>query len=143
MEVTMFVEYVGWRYCPKFYHPTVQFLFEGNDIHREVNQKVKELSQLILDTIIQSVCTEWEKLISKVNLMGLQNLREIGKNKSKQFLCWNNFTDKVFPVLRDLTRSHRKGNWQLHLSAIQRALPMAFAFNRTNNKRWLPIYFED
>ena len=24
------------------------------------------------------------------------------------------------PVLRDLTRSHREGNWQLHLSAVRR-----------------------
>ena len=92
------------------------------------------MSQLILDTNIQSVCTEWEKLISKISFMGLQNFREN---------LLNNFIEKIFPVLRDLTRSHREGNWQLHLSAIQRALPLVFAFDRTNYKRWLPLYFED
>ena len=28
-------------------------------------------------------------------------------------------------------------------SAVQRALPLSFAFDRTNYKRWLPLYFED
>ena len=110
-----------------------QFLFEGNGT-QQVNQQVTELSQLILDTNIQSVCTEWEKLISKISFMGLQNFREN---------LLNNFIEKIFPVLRDLTRSHREGNWQLHLSAIQRGLPLVFAFDRTNYKRWLPLYFED
>ena len=119
-----------------------QFLFEGNDI-QQVNQQITELSQLILDTNIQSVRTEWEKLLSKISFMELQNFRENGKMKSKQFLYWNNFIEKVFLVLRDLTRSHREGNWQLHLSAIQRGLPLVFAFDRTNYKRWLPLYFED
>ena len=45
--------------------------------------------------------------------------------------------------MRDLTRSHREGNWQLHLSAVQRALPLSFTFDRTSDKRWLPLYFED
>lgn len=31
----------------------------------------------------------------------------------------------------------------MHLSAVQRALPLVFAFDRTNYKRWLPLYFED
>ena len=119
-----------------------QFLFEGNDI-QQVNQQITELSQLILDTNIQSVRTEWEKLLSKISFMGLQNFRENGKMKSKQFLYWNNFIEKVFLVLRDLTRSHREGNWQLHLSAIHQALSLVFVFDRTNYKRWLPLYFED
>ena len=65
------------------------------------------------------------------------------KKASNQFGFWNGFTDKIYPVLRDLTRSHREGNWQLHLSAVQRALSLPFAFDRTNYKRWLPLYFED
>ena len=113
-----------------------QFLFEANDT-QQVNQHVTELSQLILNTNIQSVHTEWEKLLSKISFMGLQNFRENGKMKSKQFLYWNNFIEKVFLVLRDLPHSHREGNWQLHLSAIQLALPLVFAFNRTNYKLWM------
>ena len=47
------------------------------------------------------------------------------------------------PVLRDLTRSHRERNWQLHLSAVHRALNLFFAFDRTNYSRWVPLYYED
>ena len=65
------------------------------------------------------------------------------KKKSEQFLFWHNFIIKVFPVLRDLTSSHREDDWKLHISAIQEALPLVFAFDRTNYKRWLPLYFED
>ena len=119
-----------------------QFLFEGNNT-KQVNQQVTELCQLILDINIESVRTEWEKLLSKTRFIGLQNIRENRKMKSKLFLYWNNFIEKVFPVLQDLTRSHREGNWQLHLSAIQQALQLVFAFDRTNYKRWLPLYFED
>ena len=108
-----------------------QFLFLGNDT-KQVNQLVTELSQLILNANIQSLRTEWGKLLSKISFMGLQNFRENEKMKNKQFVYWNNFIEKVFPVLRDLTRSHKEGNWQLHLSSIQRVLPLVFAFNRTN-----------
>ena len=108
-----------------------QFLFLGNDT-QQVNQLVTELSQLILNANIQSLRTEWGKLLSKISFMGLQNFRENEKMKNKQFVYWNNFIEKVFPVLGDLTRSHKEGNWQLHLSSIQRVLPLVFAFNRTN-----------
>ena len=75
-----------------------QFLFEGNDT-QQVNQQVTELCQLILDINIESVRTEWEKLLSKTRFIGLQNIRENRKMKSKLFLYWNNFIEKVFPVL--------------------------------------------
>ena len=108
-----------------------QFLFLGNDT-QQVNQLVTELSQLIFNANIQSLRTEWGKLLSKISFMGLQNFRENEKMKNKQFVYWNNFIEKVFPVLRDLSRSPKEGNWQLHLSSIQRVLPLVFAFNRTN-----------
>ena len=66
-----------------------------------------------------------------------------GEKASNQFAFWNGFIKRIYPVLRDLTRSHREGNWPLHLSAVKRALPLLFAFDRTNYKRWLPLYFED
>ena len=66
-----------------------------------------------------------------------------GEKASNQFTFCNRFIKRIYPVLRDLTRSHREGNWPLHLSAVKRALPLLFAFDRTNYKRWLPLYFED
>ena len=64
------------------------------------------------------------------------------KKKSEQYLFCHNFIRKVFPVL-SLKRSRREGDWKLYLSAIQRALPLVFAFDRTNYRRWLPLCFED
>lgn len=66
-----------------------------------------------------------------------------GAERSSQFAFWNTFLDAIYPVLRDLTRSNREGDWEMHLSAVQRALLLVFAFDRTNYKRWLPLYFED
>ena len=75
--------------------------------------------------------------------MGFDEFKENRKKKSEQFLFWHNFISKVFPVLRDPTRSHREGDWKLYFLVIQRALPLVFAFDRTNCKRWLPLSFED
>ena len=36
-----------------------------------------------------------------------------------QFKYWDLFLHEIMPVLRELTRSHREGNWQLHLSAVR------------------------
>ena len=68
--------------------------------------------------------------------------REQGSNRSKQLLYWDNFQTQIFQVIHDLTRSHRESNWELHLSAIRRALPLCFALGRVNYKRWLPFYYE-
>ena len=62
---------------------------------------------------------------------------------STQFRYWNNFLVDIYPILRDLTRSHREGNWDLHLSAVRRALPLFFAIDRTDYCRWVPLYYED
>ena len=72
-----------------------------------------------------------------------ENYRQEGKLASDQFKYLDLFLHEIMPVLRDLTRSHREGNWQLHLSAVRRALNLLFAFDRTNYSRWVPLYYED
>ena len=47
------------------------------------------------------------------------------------------------PVLRDLTRFFQDTDWYLHLSAVSCAKDLCFSFDRTNYKRWLPIYYGD
>ena len=69
--------------------------------------------------------------------------KEEGKLKSEQFQYWNKFLEEIFPILRDLTRSHREGNWKLHLSAVHRSLSLFFAFERTNYCRCVPLYYQD
>ena len=120
-----------------------QFLIEiDENTQNQVVQQVKSISQLISETNNQSTNTEWEKLTTKMKSLGFDEFNENRKKKSEQFLFWHNFISKVFPVLRDLTRSHREGDWKLHLSAMQEALPLVFAFDRTNYKWWLPLYFK-
>ena len=44
------------------------------------------------------------------------------------------FLNDVFPILHDLTRSFRDADWNLHLSAVDRAINLCFAFDRDNYK---------
>ena len=73
----------------------------------------------------------------------LRLFNETGATQSELWSYWNIFLDAIMPVVIDLTRSFRDANWKLHLSAIRRAMPLLFAFCRTNYCRWLPIYYED
>ena len=68
---------------------------------------------------------------------------ESKSSENLQFKYWNVFIQDIVSVLNDLTRSHREGNWKLHLSSIRRAIPLLFTFNRSNYCRWVPLYFED
>ena len=42
-----------------------------------------------------------------------------------------------------LNISPREGDWNLHFSAVQRSIPLFFAFDRVNYKRWFPLSSED
>ena len=42
-----------------------------------------------------------------------------------------------------MTRSHREGDWLLHVSALQHAFPLFFCYNRTNYARWGSLYYKD
>ena len=66
-----------------------------------------------------------------------------GNETSENFRYWNTFLDVIFPVLNDLTQSFRHGDWNKHLSAVRRAIPLFFAFGHTNYSRWTPIYYEE
>ena len=37
----------------------------------------------------------------------------------------------------------RQDNWLKHMQALRRAIPLFYAFNRINYKRWAPLYYED
>ena len=57
---------------------------------------------------------------------------ENGCLRSKSVYFWNTFLNDVLLILIDLTRSHREGDWNLHVSAVRRALPLFFALKRKN-----------
>ena len=109
----------------------------------EANEIVKKISTMITKSKSESAITEWERLNIVMKSSEFEVFQTNGEKARNQFAFWNGFIKRIYPVLQDLTRSHREGNWPLHLSAVQCALPLSFAFDRTNCKRWLPLYFED
>ena len=115
----------------------------GENVFNEANDIFEKISIMITESKSESAITEWECLNILIKSREFKIFQTTGEKASNQFAFWSRFINKTYPVLRDLTRSHREGIWQLHLSAVQRALPLSFAFDRTNYKRWLPLYFED
>ena len=107
----------------------------------EANEIVKKISAMITKSKSESAITEWERLNIMMKSSEFEVFQTNGEKASNQFAFWSRFIKRIYPVLRDLTHSHREGNWPLHLSAVQRALPLSFAFDRTSYKRWLPSYF--
>ena len=62
--------------------------------------------------------------------------------KSKSFKYWSVFLHNIVPVLHNLTHSFREKDWSLHLSVVQKAIPMFFSFDWTNYACWVPLYFD-
>ena len=60
-----------------------------------------------------------------------KKFRKHGCERSESLLYW------------DLTGSFREGDWNFHLSSVYRAIPLCFAFDCANYKRWLPLYYEN
>ena len=105
----------------------LQRLFEKEMLHqRKIQRKLREGKEKMSD---------FTEVFDKY--------KEEGKVKSEQFQYWNKFLEEIIPILRDLTRSHREGNWKLHLSAVHRSLSLFFAFDRTNYCRWVLLFYED
>ena len=71
------------------------------------------------------------------------DFKKSGEENSEMWRFWNVFNDEVLPILIDMTRSFREGNWELYLQAIRKAIPLFFNCNRTHYSRWYPIFFED
>ena len=105
---------------------------------------------------IESQMIPWEskestealaEALNNLNIKGsskeFETFQRDGASRNSQFAFWTTFLDTIYPALSDLTRSYRESDWKMHLSAVNQALPLVFAFDRTNYKRWLPLYFED
>ena len=104
--------------------------------------------QTLLDSDVlnyEMIRADWVKCKSHMGLFqdAYSKFKDDKGKESENFRYWTIFLDDLYPILRDLTQSHREGNWELHLSAVQRSLSLFFAFDRTNYRRWIPLYFED
>ena len=113
----------------------------------DLSDIVSKIRQLMKDPIDNEdrISELWNDCLEEIVLFErkFEEFKAIGCEKSEQFAYWNTFLIDIVPVLRDLTRSFREGNWMLHLSSVYRALALCFAFDRINYKRWLPLYYED
>ena len=66
-----------------------------------------------------------------------------GKSCSVTFKILSIFIDDIYLIFQNLTRPFRVGDWDLHLTAVRKSLPLLFSFDHYNYARWVPLYFED
>ena len=129
----------------------LQFLkfLEIVDISRfsDLFQHIAELQILFknINETTESIKSTWKSCQNEMKefIEAVLLFKNKFSNVSEQFQYFNVFLEQIAPVLRDLTRSYRESNWKLHLSAVRQALPLCFAYDRVNYKRWLPLYYED
>ena len=93
----------------------------------------------------ESIKSAWKCCQNEINELNeaFSLFKDRCSKASERFQYFNIFLERIAPVLRDLTRSYRESNWELHLTALRRALPLCFVSDRGNYKRWLPLYYED
>ena len=129
LQFSKFLETVdNSRFSDLFQHiAALQTLFKNIN---ETTESIKSTSQ--------SCQNEMNEFIEAVLLF-----KNKFSNISEQFQYFNAFLEQIAPVWRYFTRSYRESILKLRLSAVRRALPWCFAFDRVNYKRWLPLYYED
>ena len=84
--------------------------------------------------LIRTIWSSLEKEL-KTFIAEFDAFKRDGCSKSPMFNYWNKFVNDIAPVLFDLTRSLREGDWNLHLSAVERAITLCFTFDRVHYKR--------
>ena len=72
----------------------------------EIVQQAWTLAQLICETNSESASKEWKRLAETIEPTEFKYFKANGEIKSKQFRFWYNFIERIYPVLRYLTRSY-------------------------------------
>ena len=126
----------------------IQFLKEKDcSIFQNLFQQITRYQQLFKteNPDVTEINEKWNKCKDMLSQFqdALNDFKEEGSKSNEQFQYWSIFLEEMARVLRDLTRSHQEGNWHLHLSAIQRAILLFFAYDHMNYSRWTPLYYED
>ena len=98
------------------------------------NSEVNDENTIIKVDEIESVLLQSRDWVTRIR-ESFDKFVEESLKESEQFKYWSIFLDELYPVLCDLTVSHRNGNWLLQLSAVERAIKLFFAFDRTNYSR--------
>ena len=114
------------------------------DIQKSIdisNSEVNDENTIIEINEIESVLLQSREWVTRTR-ESFDKFAEESLKESEQFKYWPIFLDELYPVLCDLIVSHRNGDWLLHLSAVERAIKLFFAFDRTNYSRWAPLYLQ-
>ena len=88
------------------------------------NSEVNDENTIIKVDEIESVLLQSRDWVTRIRESFDKFVEE-----SEQFKYRSIFLDELYPVLCDLTVSHRNGNWLLQLSAVERAIKLFFAFD--------------
>ena len=109
-------------------------------------EKQKELAALHVDFQSQELTVE-EWKTAKEDGSAVQAAFEVYLNErasqSQSFNYWKMYVSDLLPIIRDLTNSLRSGDWNLYVSAVERATSLFFFFGRTNYCRWTPLFLQD
>ena len=130
-------------------HLQLSAFIESNSLNFEDVSKTLDTMQSVLNTTTtnkdEHINDVWERYGSEISKFkeAFEEFRLNCCEISKQFCYWDRFINQIASVLRDLKRPFLETNWLLHLASIDRSIPLCFAFDRVNHKRWLPIYYED
>ena len=116
------------------------------DIQKSINISKSEVSNentiIKVDGIESMLLQQSQEWITRTS-ESFEKFVEESLKESKQFKYWSIFLDELYPVLCDLTISHRNDDWLLHLLAVERAIKLFFAFHRANYSHWAPLYLQD
>ena len=107
-----------------------------------LRQRLEDLELSISKTDnLNDVQNTWKECreLSAAFISDLEHFIHQASACNEQFRYWSTFLDELIPVIIDLTLSFRESNWLLYLSALRRAMPLFFAFDRSNYSRWAPL----
>ena len=101
----------------------------------EVTQNIKSLYNDLVSCNIQLSDLESNSFIKSIDYQMKETRLEINK-ESRTPRLWSEYQN-VIDIIRTLITADRIGNWQLHLKAINQALPISvFILAKSVNSRY-------
>ena len=123
-----------------------QFLL-STDLHfDDLFHNIREFQCAVTNDSLNNntVVSKWNQCIDLAKEFKRQRVEFTRQeSQSKSFEHRGVFLDSIVPILRALTHSFREKDCSLHLSAVQRAIPLFFSFDCTNYAHLAPLYFDD
>ena len=106
-------------------------------------QQVETLQNIIVNNIKNDdlIKKEWDKYeqLSDEYVTLITEFISHGNRRSHLFKYWSNFLINIVTILQDFIMSFLQANWSKHMQALRRSVPIFYAFDRNNYKRWTPL----